>query len=158
MLRVNTEGRFLPRFKNRGLAPPNVSFRLASAASGSRQPASLGQPPQSRVARQNASAPGREEDFQARKAPEKARLAQAAARSPARINSRRSSGRFIFGVIGILLGAAFASRKSGPFSAADPGRRSAETRPRRGRGRRCPDRTRPARRRRRRGPRADRRL
>jgi len=25
MLRVDTEQRFLPRFKNRGLAPPNVS-------------------------------------------------------------------------------------------------------------------------------------
>jgi hypothetical protein len=29
MLRVDTERRFLPRFKNRGLAPSNVSKRLA---------------------------------------------------------------------------------------------------------------------------------
>jgi len=32
MLRVNTERRFLPRFKNRGLAPSNVSFQNKTIA------------------------------------------------------------------------------------------------------------------------------
>jgi hypothetical protein len=32
MLRVDTERRFLPRFKNRGLPPPNVSMTITFTA------------------------------------------------------------------------------------------------------------------------------
>ena len=52
MLRVDTERRFLPRFKNRGLAPSNVSTRATSSRIGPSSQRSAGS------CRSGGSAPG----------------------------------------------------------------------------------------------------